>query len=227
MFCKQCGKEIPEGTKFCPSCGCNQEVQDASASFKQKVEQPAIDVNQVINNLADKNIDTLSEGEQILAKAKWNIIPFALIWGIYFVILLIAKTYNPDYSYGYDFSVYQMIKDMLIELILRPVRMFFTPSIIIISIIVCALSIWLFIVRRELVVTNKKIYGRIGLIGTKTKVIPLSKINYIAVKHTIIGRLLGSGAFTVYPGTIFGVVFRFVANSEELKNAIEDELYKN
>ncbi len=25
MFCKNCGKEISEGTKFCPSCGASQE----------------------------------------------------------------------------------------------------------------------------------------------------------------------------------------------------------
>lgn len=25
MFCKKCGKEIAEGTKFCPNCGANQE----------------------------------------------------------------------------------------------------------------------------------------------------------------------------------------------------------
>lgn len=23
MFCKNCGTQISEGTKFCPNCGCN------------------------------------------------------------------------------------------------------------------------------------------------------------------------------------------------------------
>ena len=26
MFCKNCGKEIEDGAKFCPSCGATQEV---------------------------------------------------------------------------------------------------------------------------------------------------------------------------------------------------------
>ena len=29
MYCKRCGKELVEGTKFCPECGENNEVIDA------------------------------------------------------------------------------------------------------------------------------------------------------------------------------------------------------
>ena len=26
MYCTNCGNEIPEGTKFCPNCGANQNI---------------------------------------------------------------------------------------------------------------------------------------------------------------------------------------------------------
>ena len=30
MFCKNCGKEIADGVKFCPECGVTQTVNDTT-----------------------------------------------------------------------------------------------------------------------------------------------------------------------------------------------------
>lgn len=38
MFCKQCGQSMPDGTQFCPSCGCKAE--DAQAPQQQPQAQP-------------------------------------------------------------------------------------------------------------------------------------------------------------------------------------------
>lgn len=32
MFCRNCGKEIAEGAKYCPSCGANQNPSDGAVS---------------------------------------------------------------------------------------------------------------------------------------------------------------------------------------------------
>ena len=41
MFCKHCGKEIDEGTKFCPSCGKEQ----ASGSVQSNPSIPSEDIS--------------------------------------------------------------------------------------------------------------------------------------------------------------------------------------
>lgn len=41
MFCEQCGKDIPENSKFCAGCGAKVEpVAEVSAPVESEVEQP-------------------------------------------------------------------------------------------------------------------------------------------------------------------------------------------
>lgn len=42
MFCNQCGKEIPEGTTFCPNCGAKQESMEAAPVYTQPVEPTSV-----------------------------------------------------------------------------------------------------------------------------------------------------------------------------------------
>lgn len=34
MYCKQCGKNIPDNVKYCPSCGATQTTQNSSVGFQ-------------------------------------------------------------------------------------------------------------------------------------------------------------------------------------------------
>lgn len=36
MFCKSCGKELPDGTKFCPDCGTSQNVTAESSDVSKR-----------------------------------------------------------------------------------------------------------------------------------------------------------------------------------------------
>lgn len=43
MFCNQCGKEIPDGTTFCPNCGAKQEIIEGAQAGAQPAEPtPAV-----------------------------------------------------------------------------------------------------------------------------------------------------------------------------------------
>ena len=169
------------------------------------------DINNFFEDLEKKNSDQLIENETIICKAKWNIIPFIIFWGLFFMYLFIQNNAINHYNYYNYYNPFGGIFNIIIFL----------------SIVVCALSIWLFLKRRELLVTDKKIYGRVGLIGTSQYIIPIKKINYINVKYSIIGRLLKSATLTVIPGTIFGIRFMFISNVKELKIAIETMIYNN
>ena len=38
MFCKNCGKEIPEDSKFCPFCGCNLQEEKVQAESAESIK---------------------------------------------------------------------------------------------------------------------------------------------------------------------------------------------
>lgn len=37
MFCRNCGKEVEDGARFCPQCGANQENGTAQPQYQQPV----------------------------------------------------------------------------------------------------------------------------------------------------------------------------------------------
>ena len=203
MKCKNCGSELKEGSLFCAVCGAKQE--ETPSNF---------DINQQIDNMNSKNANYLLPGEKIIARAKWTLVPFIIVWVLYFIGLLIGSnvTRRSYYDYGYYYRSGNSLNIV----------------IWVISIVICALSIIIFLARRELVLTDKKLYGRIGLICTKQFIIPLSKINYISVRYGIITRILNSAIFMVFPAnSLFGIMFFFVANATEFRKAVEEEVYKH
>ncbi len=40
MFCKNCGKEIPDETKFCSNCGTAVELSTKTEEFQSTVQKP-------------------------------------------------------------------------------------------------------------------------------------------------------------------------------------------
>ncbi len=43
MYCKNCGKPMPEGVRFCPSCGADQEA--GNQNYYQNQERPSTGMN--------------------------------------------------------------------------------------------------------------------------------------------------------------------------------------
>lgn len=211
MVCKNCGSTLPEDSTYCMNCNTWQNEDDKKS-------------NENSTNDAQKKAETehpkyLVENEKIIAKAKWALLPFILSWAIVILaeIFMTMRYELPTYKIHLN-NEYSLIINLKAACI----------SIIIITIILCILSILLFLLRRELVVTDKKIYGRKGLIATKQFIIPLDKINYISVKYSIITRILNSALFIVYPGnSLFGIHFYFVAHANDFKKSVEAAIYDN
>lgn len=60
MFCRNCGKEIEDGVKFCPDCGAN--VSTGDTQVKPEYQQPVI-------NVVNTNTNVNSFGYE--HKSKW------------------------------------------------------------------------------------------------------------------------------------------------------------
>ena len=216
MICKKCGNEMPDDTTYCPHCNTwqneekNQEDQKyASKTTNHKDKQ----------NTNKSEPKYLVDGEEIIAKAKWTLIPFILLWGLIILIeVILTKLYG--------INTYRIYLNNGLSIVINLAST--CVAIIIITLLICAQSVFLFLLRRELVVTNKKIYGRIGIIATKQFIIPIDKINYISVRYSIITRILNSASFIVYPGSSFwGIHFNFVTHANDFKKAVEKAIYNN
>ena len=217
MTCKHCGINLPDGATYCLNCKSWQnEDKDRT---EQKAQSSYTSDNKCDTNEHKKDPKYLVEDEHIISRAKWTLIPFILLWGLVLLAEIIftlnfgMNTYRIYLNNGYN---------LLINLRSTCI------AIILITVLICALSIILFLLRRELVVTNKKVYGRIGIIGTKQFIIPLDKINYISVRYNILTRILNSALFIVYPGnSFFGIHFFFVSHANDFKKAVEKAVYEN
>lgn len=71
----------------------------------------------------------------------------------------------------------------------------------------------------KLVLTDKRLYGRTGILKVKKLSVPVSKVQYINVDKGILGRFLGYADIKI--NAITGTyIFHKQSNAEEMQNAI-------
>lgn len=191
----------------------NVNTENNSTANNSKTDFAA-SANETMNEMKEKigkysngcdNIVTI-DGETVVGEAKWSLvallIPFVLV---FFGLIIYSNTpfsrYSPYGSHGMKVFTW------------------------IVYIVVLILSVWLFLFRRKLVITNKKIYARIGLIGIKQYTIPLDRINYLSVRYNIIDRIIGSANLVVCSGaSLFPISFFFIKNARELRAILEQQM---
>lgn len=75
----------------------------------------------------------------------------------------------------------------------------------------------------KLKVTNKKVYGKIGILHTKELDSPLNKINNINVEQNILGKILNFG--TVKISTSSAIYdFKYICNPNEFKQVLNNQI---
>ena len=212
MICKGCGKEIEDWNYTCPFCGAKTQVDENGEKTTKETTDGG--QNEQTNEKVKIRPQYLVVDDEVeIIRAKWTIVPFIFVWLFYFIVLFASKaTY---------FASMKNMQDSVNETVIN----FVFLLLVVMSAFVCIVSLILFLLRRELVVTNKKVYGRIGLIGTKQFIVPIKKINYISVRYSILDRIFNSATIYVVPGTIFGIWFRFISNAKQFKNELEKLIY--
>lgn len=85
MFCIHCGKEIPEGSAFCPECGGNQNVK--TTPVKESPAVSAADSDPVPIPLAKTKYNTLSIVGFVIGLVSW----FLNFWGLMGIAALVIS----------------------------------------------------------------------------------------------------------------------------------------
>lgn len=198
-YCKNCGKELEEGSIFCNECG---------TKFGESSPSENRNFNAGDNPFSRYNVDMI-EGEKVIRSSQIHIgclylplivIGVGLMLGFLMIIIMIS-------SYYFDFGMFLSS---------------FLNGITIIGII------WLIIryigyKNNDLILTNKRVFGKCGLISTTQMQSPLSKIDSVSFTNGLIGKLIGYGTVQVAT-TSSHFKFRFIRDGQTFYNDIFNQL---
>lgn len=94
---------------------------------------------------------------------------------------------------------------------------------------ILTLGLWLLSwAKTELVVTNRRIVWRKGLINTDERSIPLNQITDVQVRQGIVGKIFGYGNVQIESagGPLTEIVAENVRGPKRVRDAILDQLWK-
>ena len=192
-YCAKCGSELENGSVFCDECGT-------------RVVESSPDDNTLFSSY---NIDMM-DGEAVIKHSQIHIgclILPAIVLGFGLVICVINFfiMLGSLYYYGLAllflgfFNIFTIVG--LIWLIIRFIA--YTTN--------------------DLILTNKRVFGKCGLISTTQMQSPLNKIDSVSYSNGLIGKLIGYGTVKIATAsTTFK--FRFVRDGQTLYNDIFNQL---
>lgn len=193
MYCKNCGTELKDDSVFCDECGT-------------RVGESGPANNGVFRSY---NVDMMG-GEFVIRQSQVHegcLIPPAIVMGIGLII-------------GFIFMLYFMSNYLYVT--------FPMAVLILFNWITCIGLVWLIIrfiayKTNDLILTNKRVFGKCGLVSTTQMQSPLNKIDSVSYSNGIFGKLIGYGTVKIAtPSTTFK--FRFIRDGQSLYNDIFNQL---
>lgn len=198
-YCKNCGTELEEGSVFCNECGTKFGEANPSRNAYY---------NSSNNPFARYRIDMIP-GETVIRSSQIHIgclylplivIGFGLMLGILTTLLMISSYYfNPAILFGAYLNIVTILG--IIWLIIR----------------------YIGYKNNDLILTNKRVFGKCGLISTTQMQSPLSKIDSVSFTNGLVGKLIGYGTVRIST-TSSNYKFRFIADGQTFYNDIFNQL---
>lgn len=199
-YCKNCGSELEEGSVFCDECGTKfgDSTPQSNVNYKNySAEDP----------FKNYGIDMIP-GERVIRSSQIHIgclyLPLILI-AIGFLVGLINIFISIFSGYFHPIFIFSFL------------NIFFIVGLI-----------W-FIIRysgyrnNDLILTNKRVFGKCGLISTTQMQSPLKRIDSVSFSNGLIGKIIGYGTVEIAT-TSSHFKFRFIKEGQTLYNDIFNQL---
>lgn len=197
-FCKNCGKELEEGSIFCNECGTKFGESKPSSNYSKT------STNQSFKKYSISMID----GEEVIRSSQIHVGCLYLQLIIMGIGLMIGvMTIIASISYGA-----------------------FGPIVIFsfLNIFTIVGLIW-FIIRfygyktNDLILTNKRVFGKCGLISTTQMQSSLNKIDSVSFSNGLIGKIIGYGTVQITTqSSVFK--FRYIREGQTLYSDIFNQI---
>lgn len=194
-FCKNCGKELEEGSIFCNECGTKFGESKPSSNYSKT------STNQSFKKYSISMID----GEEVIRSSQIHVgclyLPL-IIMGI--GLMIGVMTIIASISYGA-----------------------FGPIVIFsfLNIFTIVGLIWFIINYKtnDLILTNKRVFGKCGLISTTQMQSSLNKIDSVSFSNGLIGKIIGYGTVQITTqSSVFK--FRYIREGQTLYSDIFNQI---
>lgn len=198
-YCSKCGEELGEDNVFCDKCGTRvgEKASNTNSSAFEKVDDSinrfSNEFSESVSDLFDVYKINTMDDEVVIRHSKIH--PGCLYLPLFFVALTFVLMI---------ISVFMLFPLFILAMIWLIIRFISYNS-------------------NDLILTNKRVFGKTGLISTTQMQSPLNMINSVAFNNGLFGKLLGYGTVNIVTAsTIYK--FRYIKDGHTLYSDIFNQL---